>query len=89
MNGVKNALRKLKNGKASGVDGITGEMLKFGDTVLDEWLCILLNACLREAIVPNDWKSAVIIPLYKGKGSKDCQNYQGISQLQSVRKSVV
>ena len=29
-----------------------------------------------------DWKNAVIVPLFKGKGCKDeCKNYRGISLL--------
>ena len=27
--------------------------------------------------VPEDWKSAVIVPLYKGKGERtECKNYK-------------
>ena len=29
---------------------------------------------------PEDWRSAVIVPLYKGKGERtECKNYRGIS----------
>ena len=31
-------------------------------------------------VVPEDWRSAVIIPLYKGKGERtECKSYRGIS----------
>ena len=31
-------------------------------------------------VVPEDWRSAVIIPLYKGKGERtECSNYTGIA----------
>ena len=31
-------------------------------------------------VVPEDWRSAVIVPLYKGKGERtECSNYRGIS----------
>ena len=30
--------------------------------------------------MPEDWRSAVIVPLYKGKGERtECSNYRGIS----------
>ena len=35
----------------------------------------------------TDWRSAVIFPLYKGKGERtECKNYRGISLLSVVRK---
>ena len=35
---------------------------------------------LKSGVEPEDWKSAVIVPLYKGKGERsECKNYRGIS----------
>ncbi len=32
--------------------------------------------------MPDDWKKAIIVPLYKGKGSRnECGSYRGISLL--------
>ena len=40
--------------------------------------------------VPEDWRSSVIVPLYKGKGEKtECKNYRGISLLIVVGKIYV
>ena len=37
--------------------------------------------------MPEDWRSAVIAPVYKGKGEKsECKNYRDISLLCVVRK---
>ena len=34
----------------------------------------------ESGVVPEDWRSAVIVPLYKGKGERnECKNYRGIS----------
>ena len=39
----------------------------------------------ESGVVPEDWRSAVIVPLYKGKGEKnECKNYRGISLLSAV-----
>ena len=36
----------------------------------------------ERGVVLEDWKSAVIVPLYKGKEERsDCKNYRGISLL--------
>ena len=41
----------------------------------------------KSGFVPEDWKSAVITPLYKGKGERtECKNYRGISLLSVVGK---
>ena len=38
-------------------------------------------------IGPEDWRSAVICSLYKGKGERtECSNYRGISLLSVVGK---
>ena len=37
--------------------------------------------------VPEDWRSAVIVPLYKCKGKRtECKNYRGINLLSVVGK---
>ena len=84
---VRMAIKKLKNGKATGVDDIAGEMIKAGGEVMAEWLVRVLNICWKEGRVPEDWRKAVIVPIYKGKGEKDvCNNYRGISLLSVVGK---
>ena len=36
-------------------------------------------------VVPEDWRSGVIVPLYKGKGERfECNNYRAISRLSVV-----
>ena len=61
---------KLKNGKAAGKDDITGEMIKGGGDRVIDWIWRLCNMAFESGVVPVDWRSAVIIPFYKGKGEK-------------------
>ena len=64
---VEAGVRKLKNGKAAGRVEVTVKMIKGeGDMVVD---CIwsLFNMLFRSVVVPEDWRFAVIFPLYKGK----------------------
>ena len=36
----------------------------------------------------EDWRPAVIVPLYKGKGERnECKNYRGISLLSVIGKT--
>ena len=47
----------------------------------------LFNNCLITKTIPDDWKSAVVSPIYKNKGEKsDPNSYRGISVLSPVAK---
>ena len=66
-----------KNGKAALKDEITGEMIKGGGG----------RVAFESGGVPEDWRSAVIVQLYKGKRERtECKNYRGISLLSMVEK---
>ena len=78
---------KLNNGKATAVDEITGEMIKGGGDRVVGWIWRLCNNTFESGGVLEDWGSAVIVPLYKGKGERnECKNYRGINLLSVVGK---
>ena len=67
---------KLKNRKATGKDEGKGEMTGWWTGFRD------CNMAFESGGVPEDWRSAVIVPLYKGKEERtECNNYRGISLL--------
>ena len=85
---IEEALRCLKNRKATGEDMIPIEILKSFDSDseakkhLHRFICEYWTA----GDVPQDWKDAVIIILFK-KGSKtDCNNYRGIALMSHIGK---
>ncbi|KAI5641024.1 reverse transcriptase (RNA-dependent DNA polymerase) domain-containing protein [Phthorimaea operculella] len=87
MDEIVKALKSMKSGKAAGYDRVSVEMLKAGEGVVASQLYLLFNLCWKSGRVPSDWCKAVIVPLYKGKGSQlDCKNYRGISLLSVVGK---
>ena len=52
-----------------------------------EWLVRLLNLSFDMGVVPMDWRSACIVPLYQEKGDKcECSNSRGICLLSVVGK---
>ena len=59
---------KLKNGKSAGKDEITGEMIKEGGHRVEDFIWGLFNMAFENGAVPEGWRSAVIISLYKCKG---------------------
>ena len=41
----------------------------------------------ESGVLPEEWRSAVIVPLYKGKRERtECKNYRGISLLNVAGK---
>lgn len=84
---VRVALRKLKNGKAVGVDEILGEALRNGGEVVGSELRKFFNLCLDQGAVPGDWGLGLIVPIFKGKGDRLLpDNYRGITLLSVVGK---
>ncbi len=84
---VGKAIARLKCGKAMGMDGITAEMLKYGGDAVVEWMLLISERAWKEGEVPDDWKKAIIVPLYKSKGSRsECSSYRGISILSVPEK---
>ena len=56
------------------------ELLNYGGTNCMKWLTSIFQS--STGVIPDDWRRGIILPFYKGKGSRhDCQNYQGITLL--------
>ena len=73
--------------KAEGKDEVMGEMIKGGGDRVVDWIRSLCNTAFESSGVPEDWRSAMIVLLYKGKGERTkCINYRGISLISVVRK---
>ena len=75
------AIRKLKTNKAAGNDNIPPELFIHGQHELLPHLQRLLSLIWKEEKIPNDWKTAVIVPIHKKDDKAKCSNYRGISLL--------
>ena len=84
---IRKAINKTNSGRASGKDSIPAEIFKAaGPKALETFHDILLQVWEEEQM-PADFKDALIVALYKNKGSKaDCGNYRGISLLSIAGK---
>jgi hypothetical protein len=57
-------------------------MVKTGGLVIVEWLVRIFNVCINMGEALEDWRSAIVVPLFKGLGDKkECKNYVGASLL--------
>ena len=76
------SIKQLTAGKAAGADGIPPDVFKHGGKPIAEELLKLFMQIWEEGEVPQDFKDADIVHLYKNKGDcKCCDNHRGISLL--------
>jgi len=55
-----------------------------------QWILDLCNGIIvKEGSIPEDWKSSVVLPIYKGKGDPmECGSYRGIKLVEHAMKVV-
>ena len=72
--------------KATGQDGISAKFIRDSAQVITESIAYIINLSLAQSKVPNEFKTARVIPLYK-KGEK-CKegNYRPVSILPVISK---
>jgi hypothetical protein len=75
------SLKKLKCGKAAGIDGISSEHLLYSHPALFTILMCLFNACIKINYIPDLFGRGLLIPLFKGGGldKSKIENYRGIT----------
>ena len=84
---VLKQLKKLDQSASAVNITIPTKVIKYCAHSLAPMLTKLFNHCIKHAVVTNDWKYAIISPLFKGKGARDqLANYRGISILQVIAK---
>ena len=84
---VKNALRRMKKGKAVGPDELPAEVWKCMKKMEIEFLIRLFNRLLMGERMPEEWRRSVLIPIYKNKGDAQCcGNYRGIKLMSHTMK---
>lgn len=78
---VVDAIAALRDAAAAGADSIVAPLLKASLTMA-QWLHRVIVAVWVSGKAPVDWKRALVVPLFKGKGSaRDTANYRPISLL--------
>ena len=78
---VQDHIKYLKNGKATGLDGIGSRILKAGAPVLSIYLSKIFNCSLATGYVPKCWKIKRVSPVHKGDVKTDPSNFRPISIL--------
>lgn len=84
---VRREIRRLKNRKSSGDDGLHNRILKQIPKRAVVMLTKIYNACLKLSYFPSKWKVARVVPIPKpNKNLSLASSYRPISLLSSISK---
>lgn len=83
---VYTVISGLRSSGSTGMDGISTEVLKKSAHVIQYPLASLINWSLECGVFPNIFKTAKVVPVFKGGDSKQIVNYRPISILSNISK---
>ena len=83
---IESCIKKLKNNKASGVDNILNEYIKYSSNKFKTVLVTLFNKILFLGYFPSIWAIGEILPIFKKGDINICENYRGITLLSCIGK---
>ena len=69
----------MKNGKSSGIDNISNEMLKVLVDIHPQIVLKLFNAILQSGNIIPEWATGMIVPIFKKGSRSNPANYRGIT----------
>ena len=79
-------LSQLKASKATGLDGIPARLLKDSASFISPMITHIVNLSIKSQSVPQEWKHAKVVPLFKDGARDDMDNYRPISILPILSK---
>ena len=79
IEGVTTLLSNLEVHKSSGPDEIPATLLKHLASVIAPALTLIFQASLCQSLIPIEWKTANIVPLFKKGNRSDPNNYRPVS----------
>jgi hypothetical protein len=84
---VLKLLTNLDNNSSPGISNIPVKIFKNSKSTLCDVFAKIFNCCIDSQSIPSEWKTAVVVPLYKNKGyTTDLNNFRGISILPIIAK---
>ena len=67
-----------------GLDNIPPRLLKDASAIVTKPITAIINASLSQSKVPDVWKAAYVIPLFKEGRKDNVDNYHPISILPAI-----
>ena len=85
---IDKIIQELKNSKACGLDGIDTQIIKMARKELVPAITHIVNLSITTRTFPQKWKTAKIVPLWKGKDAvrTNPKSYRPVALLPIVSK---
>ena len=83
---IEKELCSLKRNKATGLDELLYGLLKDCTKNISEPLYYIMNLSIKTSIVPNIWKAAKVVPIFKSGNHDLPENHRPISLLPVLSK---
>ena len=83
---INTHIRKLKNNKAAGIDGVSGEFIKYACDELNTTLHVLFNSIFDRGDWPTKWAEGIISPVHKKESVNVADNYRKITVMPTLGK---
>ena len=85
-NTVMKYLVNLSANKATGLDGIPARFVRDSASVISYPLAHIINLSIIQGSVPDDLKTARVVPLFKKNDKTEVGNYRPVSILSIISK---
>ena len=76
VDGVYQLLQNIQQHKASGPDNLPARFLKEVAFEISPMLTVIFQASLDQGTLPNIWKTAKVVPIFKKGNKSDPCNYR-------------
>ena len=86
MEELEITIKALKVKKSPGSDGINNELYKHAPKNCPHKFLNFLNVCWIYWDIPEEWRTAIVIPIHKKEDRNNPDNYRGISLLNTGYK---
>ena len=85
---ISDVLKELETNKVTGIDSLSGHILKDGSSVLATPIAQICNLSIKLSTVPGEGRIINLKPFYKKGKRADPKNYRAISLLPLFPKSL-
>ena len=83
---VGEIMKKQQPKMSCGIDTINNKIVKTCHKELMKPMTLVINKSIKECYVPQTYKKAKIVPLYKKGAANECGNYRPVSLLSALSK---
>lgn len=83
---IEKAIIKMKSSRCEDIYNLSSVVLKYGIDFIKEALTHIINSCILESVIPDNFKFVKVLPVYKKGNHSSLESYRPISLVPVVSK---